>query len=168
MTTPETLPLSQECLKGLAEKIALFFAPHQDEIPSAEKYRRISPVIAENLQIEINVVDKSNSSSQKTPSVNEKCLTEITEQMNEFLDKHSIPQDTIAAFPSQQCLNELADLMSDFFIHNQIPPEIVDTLEVEIKYQSATDQEIMALTMGCVPGGPPHAPCSAPQKWGIK
>lgn len=168
MTTPETLPLSKEDSEKLAKMIALFFAPHQDENPSLEKPRRISPTIAEGLQIEIKVVDKSNLQTQKTPMANEKCLTELTEQMNEFLDQHSIPQDQIAAFPSEQCLNELAGLMSNFFIQNKISPEIVDILEVEIKYQSATTQEIMALSMGCVPGGPPHAPCSAPQKWGIK
>jgi hypothetical protein len=165
MTTLETLPLSQEDSEKLAETIALFFAPHQDELPSAEKPRRISPEIADCLQIEINFLDKSNSQTQENLGVNEKCLAKLTEQMNEYLDKHSIPQDAIATFPSKQCLDELTDVISEFLIQNKIAPEIVDTLEFVINYQSATEKTNI-LRLNCIDGGPPHAPCPVGKKIG--
>lgn len=158
MNKLETLPLSEECLKELAKTMAKFFAPYEDAEPSAKTPRRISPEIADCLEIEIKVIDPSKTTEQKTAS-NDECLREIQDLMDKYFAQHNIPPETIAAFPSEKCLDELVSVISDFFIQHKIPPETVDSLQIELKYQSATQEGIVAVSVGCVSGGPPYSPC---------
>lgn len=166
MTQPETLPLSQDCLERLTKKLALFFAPHGDEDPSAQKPRRICPEVAQNLKIEIEVVEPSKSSTHPSARTNEKCLTELEARMADFRNKHSISENAIATFPSKQCLDELVKVFSEFYQENNIPPETVCSLQVHLKYYSPTQpNEVISFTMACRPGGPPYAPCPFGQTW---
>lgn len=158
MNKLETSPLSEECLKEFAKTMAKFFAPYEDAEPSAKTPRRISPEIIDCLQIEIKYLDSSKIAEQKTSS-NDECLREMQDLMEQYFAQHNIPPETIAAFPSEKCLDELVGVISEFFIQYNIPPETVDSLQVELKYQSATQEGIMAVSFGCINGGPPYSPC---------
>ncbi|PSF38999.1 hypothetical protein C7H19_02805 [Aphanothece hegewaldii CCALA 016] len=158
MTKLETFPLSDECLEGFAKTMAKFFAPYEDKEPSAKTPRRISPEIAERLEIEIKVIDPLYTTDQKA-SCNDSCIKEMQDLMDKYFEEHKIPPETIAAFPSDKCLEELVGVISDFFMEYKIEPETVDSLEIVLKYQSETQEGIMAVRTGCIPGGPPYSPC---------
>lgn len=167
MTKLETSPLSEEWLEGLAKTMAKFFAPYEDAEPSAKTPRRISPEIADRLEIEVKYLDPSKTAEPETSS-NEECLREIQDLMDKYFAQHKIPSETIAAFPSEKCLNELVGVISEFFIQYKIPPETVESIEIELKYQSATQKGIVAARVGCVPGGPPFSPCNFGMTYGVK
>lgn len=167
MNKLETSPLSEECLKEFAKTMAKFFAPYEDAEPSAKTPRRISPEIADRLEIEVKSIDPSKTAEQEN-SFNEECLKEIQDLMDQYFAQHKIPPETIAAFPSEKCLDELVAVISNFFIQHKIPPETVESIEIELKYQSATQEGIVAVTMGCIPGGPPFSPCNFLMTYGVK